>query len=172
MVSALKELLVFEEGQLWNKYTCFCEKYRVLWGCLRRGRGSAIHLPQEEGTMCLRTWGMKEPARNWMPVTVARAQRGHQEGCSWRGGRAQRRLKERVTWSDWLSCYFWLLFCRSLSHSLFFSLLFSATPASYGGSQARGQIRSAAAGLRHSHSNAGSELRLWLTPQLTPKLDP
>ena len=29
----------------------------------------------------------------------------------------------------------------------------------YGGSQARGQIRAVAAGVHHSHSNAGSELR-------------
>ena len=35
-----------------------------------------------------------------------------------------------------------------------------AAPAAYGGSQARGQIRAAAAGLRQSHSNAGSEPRL------------
>ena len=40
------------------------------------------------------------------------------------------------------------------------SLLFRATPAAYGGSQSRGGIRAAAAGLHHSHSNAGSEPRL------------
>ena len=33
-------------------------------------------------------------------------------------------------------------------------------PAAYGGSQARGRIGAIAAGLRHSHSNAGSEPRL------------
>ena len=44
----------------------------------------------------------------------------------------------------------------------FFGLIvFSrAAPAAYGGSQARGQIRVVAAGLHHSHSNTGSELRL------------
>ena len=42
-----------------------------------------------------------------------------------------------------------------------------ATPAAYGGSQARGRIRPVAAGLHHSHSNTGSELHLWPTPQLT-----
>ena len=44
----------------------------------------------------------------------------------------------------------------------FFFLLFRA----YGGSQARGQIRATAAGLHHSHSNAGSEptLQLSATP--------
>ena len=47
---------------------------------------------------------------------------------------------------------------------LFF--LFVATPAVYGSPQVRGQIRPAAAGLHHGHSNARSELHLWLTPQL------
>ena len=46
--------------------------------------------------------------------------------------------------------------------SLFFLLfcLFRAAPMAYGGSQARGPIGAAAASLRHSHSNARSELRL------------
>ena len=47
-----------------------------------------------------------------------------------------------------------------------------ATPAAYGGSQARGPIGVIATSLRHSHSNAGSELRLQPTPQLTATLDP
>ena len=38
---------------------------------------------------------------------------------------------------------------------------FRAAPAAYGGSQARGRIGAAAAGLCQSHSNAGSELHLW-----------
>ena len=41
-----------------------------------------------------------------------------------------------------------------------------ATPTGYGGSQARGQIGAAAAGLHHSHSKLGFELRLQPTPQL------
>ena len=40
-----------------------------------------------------------------------------------------------------------------------------ATPAAYGGSQARGRIGAVATGLRQSHSNAGSEPRLQPTPQ-------
>ena len=40
-------------------------------------------------------------------------------------------------------------------HILFF--LFGAAPAAYGGSQAMGTIGATAAGLHHSHSNAGSE---------------
>ena len=54
----------------------------------------------------------------------------------------------------------------------FFSFLFRAAPAAYGGSQAKGRIRAVAAGLHHSHSNARSELSLWPTPQLTAMPDP
>ena len=41
-----------------------------------------------------------------------------------------------------------------------FVWFFRATPASYGGSQARGRIRAIAAGLHQSHSNVGSKPRL------------
>ena len=54
----------------------------------------------------------------------------------------------------------------------FFGNLFRIAPMAYGGSQARGLIGAAAAGLHHSHSNAGSEPRLPPTPQLTAMLDP
>ena len=47
-----------------------------------------------------------------------------------------------------------------------------ATPAAYGGSQARGQIRAVDAGLHQSHSNTGSKPRLGPTPQLTAMPDP
>ena len=50
----------------------------------------------------------------------------------------------------------------------FFSLFFFRdAPAAHGRSQARGRIRATAAGLHHSHSNAGSKLRLRPTLQLT-----
>ena len=58
----------------------------------------------------------------------------------------------------------------SVLYFILFYCLFAiswATPAAYGGSQARGLIEAAAAGLRQSHSNSGSELRLRPTPQLT-----
>ena len=42
---------------------------------------------------------------------------------------------------------------------LFYFLPSRAPPAAYGGSQARGLIRAAAAGLHHSHSNIRSEPR-------------
>ena len=48
-----------------------------------------------------------------------------------------------------------------------------AAPAAYGGSQARGLIgATTAASLCQSHSNAGSELCLQPTPQLTATPDP
>ena len=46
-----------------------------------------------------------------------------------------------------------------------------ATPAAYGGSQARGPVGAVATGLRQSHSNVGSELCLRPTPQLTATPD-
>ena len=52
-----------------------------------------------------------------------------------------------------------------------FLLFLWATPAAYGGSQARGLIGAVATGLRQSHSNAGSEPRLQPTPQLTATPD-
>ena len=61
----------------------------------------------------------------------------------------------------------------SINHFFFLAfLLFRAAPAAYGGSQACGRIRAAAAGLRHSHSNIRSELRLQPTPQLMAMPDP
>ena len=57
------------------------------------------------------------------------------------------------------------------SWKMFLFLLFlplGAAPTVYGGSQARGQIRAAAASLHHSHSNTGSKLHLRRTPQLLP----
>ena len=58
------------------------------------------------------------------------------------------------------------------THFFFFVFcLFRATPAVYGGSQARGLIGAVAAGLHHSHSNSGSEPHLKLTPQLEARPD-
>ena len=52
-------------------------------------------------------------------------------------------------------------------------LVFSrAAPTAYGGSQARGPIGVVATGLRHSHSDVGSEPHLQPTPQLTATPDP
>ena len=72
-------------------------------------------------------------------------------------------------------CYIWCFACRAIFivilvlFSSFFFFLFFATPTSYGSSQARGRLRTAAASLRHS--SAGSEPRLWPTPQLTATPD-
>ena len=50
--------------------------------------------------------------------------------------------------------------------------VFRVVPAAYGGSQARGQISAAAAGLHHRHSHAGSEPRLSPARQLMAMPDP
>ena len=64
---------------------------------------------------------------------------------------------------------FFLFFFMFLLVCLF--LLFRATGAACGRSQARAGMGATAAGLRHSHSNSGSELPLRPTPQLTATLD-
>ena len=51
-------------------------------------------------------------------------------------------------------------------------LSFRAAHEAYGGSQARGPIRTVAAGLHQSHSNAVSELHLQPPPQLMATRDP
>ena len=69
------------------------------------------------------------------------------------------------------------LSCSKLDSFFFFSFFFSffcifrAAPAAYGASQARGWIRAVAAGLHHSHSNAGSKPHLRPIQQLTAKPD-
>ena len=58
---------------------------------------------------------------------------------------------------------------------IFFFCLFAfsrAAPTAYGGSQARCLIGAIATGLCQSHSNAGSELSLQPTPQLTAMRNP
>ena len=65
-----------------------------------------------------------------------------------------------------------LLVSFQIIGSIFFFFFFRAASAAYGSSQARSQIRAAAAGLQHSHSNARPELHLQPTPQLMPTLDP
>ena len=47
-----------------------------------------------------------------------------------------------------------------------------AVAAAYGSSLAKGQIGAVAAGLRHSHSNSGSELYVWPKLQIAEMLDP
>ena len=64
----------------------------------------------------------------------------------------------------------------ALPYTLHFLLLLSfclsrTAPSAYGGSQAKGRIGAPAAGLHHSHSSVGSELRLPPTPQLTATPD-
>ena len=55
---------------------------------------------------------------------------------------------------------------------LFIYFPFRATPAAHGCTRARSRVRAAAAGLHHSHGNAGSEPHLRPTMQLVAKPDP
>ena len=58
------------------------------------------------------------------------------------------------------------------SFFFFFFWHFRAEPAAYGGSQARGGIRTTATRLHQSHSNSGSQPRLQPTPQFLATPDP
>ena len=68
------------------------------------------------------------------------------------------------------------VFFPMMSQLFFFFVFFSpfswAVPVACGSSQARGRIRAVATGLRHSHSNSGSEMCLHPTPQLMAMPDP
>ena len=64
------------------------------------------------------------------------------------------------------SLSFFCLFFLLIIYIYIFFLLSRATPAAYGGSQARDLIGVVAAGLHQSHSNARSETSLPPTPQL------
>ena len=67
----------------------------------------------------------------------------------------------------------WMFSCYLLVSSfIIIIIIFRATPMVYGGSQARAQIRTAAAGLHHSHSHTGSKPCLQSTPWLMATPDP
>ena len=76
------------------------------------------------------------------------------------------------SWSLWSMGVPLLSQAQGGSFFFFFWSFFRVTPKAYGSSQAKGPIRAIAAGLRHSHSNMGSELRLRPAPQLTVTPDP
>ena len=56
--------------------------------------------------------------------------------------------------------------------SAFLFACFKGCPVASGSSQARGPVGATVANLHHSHSNAGSEPSLRLTPQLMATPDP
>ena len=70
--------------------------------------------------------------------------------------------------------YLFLLFLKIFFMFYFYLFIyfFRAAPMACGGSQARGQIGTVAAGLHHSHSNVGSEPCLRPTLQLMAVPDP
>ena len=68
---------------------------------------------------------------------------------------------------------FYLFITVDLQCQFFFNFFsFRAIPVANRGSQAKGPISAVAAGLHHSHSNAGSEPCLHPTPQLKATPDP
>ena len=79
-------------------------------------------------------------------------------------------MTEMKHWVFWAPDCIHTEFDDTSSHLFFF--FFWATLEAYGSSQARSQIGAAAAGLHHSHSHKGSELRLQPTPQLMATSDP
>ena len=84
-------------------------------------------------------------------------------------------IEQKVAWSGapvWACGKKEVLGLSQHSLCLFFFWLFRASPEAYGDSQARGRRGAVAAGLHHSHSNAGSELHLRPTPQLMAMPDP
>ena len=75
------------------------------------------------------------------------------------------------TWT-WPSDYVFLSSAREFFFFFFWLFAFSrATLTAYGVSQARGPMGAVATGLHQSHSNAGSEMLLQPTPQLTATSD-
>ena len=78
-------------------------------------------------------------------------------------------IKEKHQNSVWVQLH-WNKRMQFFCFCLF--VCFRAAPVAYGVSQARSLIGAAAASLRHSHSNSGSEWCLQPTPQLTATLDP
>ena len=81
--------------------------------------------------------------------------------------------KANPTWLKILFKFYYYLYFILFYFTLFhFMLHFRAIPVAYEVSQARSPIGATTADLHHSHSNAGSELRLRPTRQLMAKLDP
>ena len=128
---------------------------------------SQLHLPNSESPQ----------DSNWVPPPCTRAWK-LSYSSSWGDCRAYlvRFQSLRTTLLYFLACILLKTIIHSFICSIFFPasffFFFRAAPTAYGGSQARGQIRAVAAGLRHSQSNARPKLGLRLTPQLMATPDP
>ena len=64
------------------------------------------------------------------------------------------------------------LICLTKEQHFIYLFIFMAIPVAYRSSQARGQIRAAAASLHHGHGHTRSEQHLQPTPQLVAMWDP
>ena len=80
----------------------------------------------------------------------------------------------RIQFCSWTTIFTTICpdFCYFTFFFFFFFLLFRAASMACGNFQARGWIRTKAASLYHTNSNAGSKPCLWSTPQLRAMLDP
>ena len=70
------------------------------------------------------------------------------------------KLQKHLISVSFLGRFFFVCLAGWLFGVFFFFWLFRAAPMAYGDSWAGGQIGATALGLRHSHSNAGSEVPL------------
>ena len=98
--------------------------------------------------------------------------------CSQSGGKTEAKMRLRKTY--YTSIHHWTLQNNQALIVLVALIKFFLLPLTFLGPhlrhmevpRLRNQIRTIAASLGHSHSNAGSEQHLQPTPQLTGKLDP
>ena len=101
------------------------------------------------------------------PSTPIKSAGHFHEYCLRRGSWNQEgKKKKKKKKSRKASISFWF------SKGIILFFFFRDKPAAYGSSQTRGWIRAIVASLHHSHSNTGSELCLWPTPQFTATGDP
>ena len=96
----------------------------------------------------------------------------HAAGAALKGQKKQKTKQNKIFM--FLIFYWSIVFCFFVLLLLLFCLFaFSrAAPMACGGSQVRGLIGAIATGLRHSHSNVGSEPHLQPIPQLMATPDP
>jgi len=148
-------IFCFCNGQRWGKPISLVSPRECLWSFRLKAVG-------------LETWFYT--LRVLKEDQIIQVEKGEQLGLVW------------WWWTEltsWEETAFWTISnteaCGNMGWGvfvLFWFLLLRAVPDTYGNSQVRGRIGGAATGLRHSHSNAGSEPHLWPMPQITAMKDP
>ena len=132
------------------------------WRTQRAASGAGEAEPGALGGLALRPRPRQAPGRTLLPPTLT------SKSCQHLCPQSLNYADGTELYVNWLADHFMPFFFLSF----FLSFVISrAAPAAYGGSQAPGLIGTVAAGLRHSHSNAGSEPCLRPTPQPTATPD-